>query len=351
MLKNVIDGQDLLRKKSIAQPSKLSTNIEESKEKLKLTENKFNNSSESVSKLQNQVLQDNIHMNSKIELNKNKSEEMLEELEYDADEQSSIIKETIAETLSNIEELKDKLKLTQNKFNNSLESISQLQNSFLHNFLKNQNLMYGYGPSFSDITLPKNDDSFYKLDLNYSFPFFGNFYTTMYINTNGLVTFLSGVSSSSSIFPSSSPMIAPFHTDIDTKKGGQIYFRESHSNDDVTNVLTDILRLNKSAKFNPSKIYIITWYNVYPHDIYSYSYQNTFQLVLTTDGTSSFGIFNYFNLEWPNYSYSKDTIFGYNAGDNRTYYKHRYSKTKSINYIQSNSNVYHPGKWIFKFNL
>ena len=52
--------------------------------------------------------------------------------------------------------------------------------------------MYPYGSGLCDKLVPKNDDgSEGPFDLGVPFSFYNNVYSTVYINTNGFISFLS----------------------------------------------------------------------------------------------------------------------------------------------------------------
>jgi hypothetical protein len=84
--------------------------------------------------------------------------------------------------------------------------------------------MYAYGGAY-DTALPKNDDGSYgPISLGVQLPYFNYVFSTMYVNTNGHISFLASYAGGATRFPQTFPLIAPFATDIDTLKGGQIYY-------------------------------------------------------------------------------------------------------------------------------
>jgi len=213
---------------------------------------------------------------------------------------------------------------------------------------KELNALYPYGSSTGDYALPKNDDNFEgPIDLGVSFTFFGSSYSTIYINTNGVVSFLSPINKQNPAkkFPISTPLISPFWSDINTLIGGRIYYRESSSSSDLNQAKSDIARIYSSV-FNVSRVYIITWDQVAGYEG-SASLSNTFQVVLATDGRISFLIFNFGKMSWPNSQFSMNSFFGYNAGDNVNFYSYPDSFTNNITSVSTQSNVNIPGKWIF----
>ena len=74
------------------------------------------------------------------------------------------------------------------------------------------------------------------------------------------------------------------------------------------------------------------------------SLTNSFQIVITTDGISSYTIYNYGKLSW--YKDSRNYAL-YNAGDGVKYYILQGSLSSSILDLSSSSNVGIIGKWIF----
>ena len=108
---------------------------------------------------------------------------------------------------------------------------------------------------------------------------YGTSYSSIYINTNGLVTFASSnhtYTPSTSLSAMGQPSIAAFWTDIDISKGGDIIWDIDPSSGKVT----------------------ITWLNVAP---YTGSGTNSFQMVLTATGGGDFDVeFIYSNIGFTN---------------------------------------------------
>jgi hypothetical protein len=120
------------------------------------------------------------------------------------------------------------------------------------------------------------DDGYYQTTLPFTFRFFGKAYNTIYISTNGFVSFSSaGASSPSNTYlpnPSTpNAYIAPFWRDLDPGSGGAVYL------------------------YKDSSVAKVTWYDV---PIYGTSSRQTFQCVIGADGTIQF---NYMSLSSPGY--------------------------------------------------
>lgn len=161
------------------------------------------------------------------------------------------------------------------------------------------------------LALAPNDDGFSApITIPFTFCFYGDTVTTMYINNNGNITFGSGLSAfSSTAFPSANnQIIAPFWADVDTRNGnGQVVY-----------------------KVTPTAIYI-NW-----EDVGYYSQQgdklNTFQLIISDgldpviDGGNV--AFCYEDMQWTTGSASQGVngfggvpaTAGANKGNNINYF-------------------------------
>lgn len=85
----------------------------------------------------------------------------------------------------------------------------------------------------SVLSISSSDDSYEAVNLSYAFPFYGVDYTTIYVGTNGFITFETGNSSlSNTAIPSTSTpngLIAALWDDLDPGNGGNIYFQDFSS--------------------------------------------------------------------------------------------------------------------------
>jgi alpha-tectorin len=210
--------------------------------------------------------------------------------------------------------------------------------------LQNPSSFHSFGVSFGDTLLPKNDDGFFgPIKLGVGIPFFGNIYPNLFVNTNGVISFLFPINSSVPLlFPMLVPLIAVFWNDLNPLTSGQIYYRESFSTSDLTKAKEDVVKANVSfASYLPSRSFIITWDQVAS---YGSSTTNTFQAVISTDGKMSFLIFNFGLLGL----ISKNTQIGGNSGDGVNFYKFPETFTTNTASLAALSNINVPGKWVFK---
>lgn len=140
------------------------------------------------------------------------------------------------------------------------------------------------------------DDGSILLDITGAFgaggiDYFGTSYTDIYINSNGLITFDSPETAYTPIGIGGygSPAIAPFWSDVDINKGGEIYWHVDPVDGTVT----------------------ITWSDVAP---YTGTGTNSFQMVLTNTGSGDFSVeFIYEDIGWTN-GYTGDATVGFTDG-------------------------------------
>jgi Ca2+-binding RTX toxin-like protein len=160
----------------------------------------------------------------------------------------------------------------------------------------------GYGEnvySTSAKVAGNNDDGSVEIDVTSIFGedginFFGTEYTSLYVNSNGLITFDSPQTSytPSGITELDEPAIAPFWTDVDVNKGGEIYWDVDEDTEQIT----------------------ITWANVAPYMNAGSGETNSFQVVLTNDGNGDFTVkFVYEDIQWTD-GYRGDATVGVTDG-------------------------------------
>ena len=167
----------------------------------------------------------------------------------------------------------------------------------------------GGSAGFGELSPPTNDDGFQAYTFAQSglfaggLNFYGHTYTSFYLNTNGSISFGSGISqyTPSTITSGSTPMIAPFWADVDTRVGNPAYL----DFDTVNHVIT------------------ATWANVGYYNQHT-SPTNSFQLQLYDRGQGDFDIvFRYASINWSSGDASGGTNglggtparAGYTAGD------------------------------------
>ena len=214
--------------------------------------------------------------------------------------------------------------------------------------VNNFKTIYPFGLTNGDTRAPKGDDDFFSLNISAT-KYFDNSWTSLYISSNGLASFGAGIlADNPSIFHHNNiKALAPFWSDINTERCGEIYYREATNIQTLMMISNDVQRLDSTLLgYQASRAYIITWYKVCAFSLsISASWTNTFQLVITTNGTHTFVIYNYDQINWYDYG---STLAGYNAGNGHTYSILVQPYVRSFSKLKSDSNVNKPGKWIFR---
>ena len=128
-------------------------------------------------------------------------------------------------------------------------------------------------------------------------------------------------------FPTLPPLVTAFWSDSDPSEGGAIYHRVLNSTDSELAVLRDSLIGQASLQFEPTSGAVITYdqvaefsgssdvvcamYSVFLHALILHFLQNnTFQVILLTDGSTSYSVFLYNSIAFGD----GDTIIGFNDG-------------------------------------
>ena len=86
----------------------------------------------------------------------------------------------------------------------------------------------------------------------------------MQVNNNGDLSFVAAISSyTSSPFPLSFPIIAPYWADVDTRGTGRVFYRETTSSTIISKVASHISNAFPSqSPFTATGVVVVTWYYV-----------------------------------------------------------------------------------------
>ncbi|XP_054773314.2 sushi domain-containing protein 2-like [Lytechinus pictus] len=231
----------------------------------------------------------------------------------------------------------------------------------------NDDLFFPFGLTEGDRFMNIIDDgSTFRQLISVVFPFFDNNHYSLFVNTNGVISFLEQVTTyTPDRFPldDNRRLLTPFWADVDTRNGGAISYREvlRFGQDDELFVEADaIIRSSfvEMRDFVSSWLYITTWDQVAFYGSRDDSIRNSFQAVLVTDGRYSFAIFNYGDINWTTGEASggdpstglggTPAQVGFNAGDGVTYYSVPGSQTPAVVDIETTSNIGVPGRWVFR---
>ncbi|XP_008281800.1 alpha-tectorin [Stegastes partitus] len=145
-----------------------------------------------------------------------------------------------------------------------------------------------------------DDGSSPRIALSRPFVYFGQSHNQIYVNHNGDLTFNAPWSRYT---PERIPMhgtrdiIAPFWTDIDNRRNGQINYMQYTSGTVLQQATRDINTYFPRLSFTAEWVFVATWYQVayYPFS----RTQSTFQAVLISGGQYSFVLMNYGTIAPP----------------------------------------------------
>ncbi|XP_066565247.1 sushi, nidogen and EGF-like domain-containing protein 1 [Amia ocellicauda] len=225
---------------------------------------------------------------------------------------------------------------------------------------------YPFGQEQGDSQTIKQDDGGSGLvEIAVAFPFFGDRHTGLYVNNNGLVSFLREVSQFTPVaFPIAGDrrVVAPFWADVDNRRAGEVFYRESKDPTLLQRATDDVHRyFPEFPAFSTSWVLIATWHMVTFFGGSSFTPVNTFQVVLITDGELSFTIFQYHHITWTTGMHASSggdlaglggiaAQAGFNAGDGRRYFNIPGSRTEDVVDVEETTNVGIPGRWVFRID-
>ncbi|KAJ7993401.1 hypothetical protein DPEC_G00272060 [Dallia pectoralis] len=225
---------------------------------------------------------------------------------------------------------------------------------------------YPYGPDWGDTqTITQDDGGSGLLEISVDFPFFGDRHSGLYVNNNGLVSFLREVSQFTPVaFPIAGDrrVVAPFWADVDNRRAGQVFYRESKDPAVLQRATDDVRRyFSEFPEFSATWILISTWHRVTFFGGSDFTPVNTFQVILITNGELSFTVFQYHNISWTTGMHASSggdlaglggiaAQAGFNAGDGKRYFNIPGSRTDDVVDVEETTNVGYPGKWVFRID-
>uniref|UniRef100_A0A665UQD8 Sushi, nidogen and EGF-like domain-containing protein 1 n=1 Tax=Echeneis naucrates TaxID=173247 RepID=A0A665UQD8_ECHNA len=225
---------------------------------------------------------------------------------------------------------------------------------------------YPFGQDKGDTqTIAQDDGGSGLVEISVAFPFFGDRHRGLYVNNNGLVSFLREVSQFTPVaFPIAGDRraVAPFWADVDNRRAGKVFYRESQESSILSRASDDVRTyFSEFPNFNATWVLISTWYQVTFFGGNSLTPVNTFQVVLITDGELSFTIFQYNNITWTTGMHASSggnlaglggiaAQAGFNAGDGKRYFNIPGSRTADVVNVEGTTNVGYPGRWVFRID-
>ncbi|XKL63994.1 hypothetical protein PGB90_006358 [Kerria lacca] len=161
---------------------------------------------------------------------------------------------------------------------------------------------YPFGTKYGDHQLPKyiQEVSSAENILKVPIKFYGENYTSIYVNANGLLSFLTPLPIFINIqFPLDYPVIAALYANTDIRTNGSVYYRESQNDVLLARASGEIQQLFPNNYFLPKSLFIATWFQVGYYDHKS-DKVNTFQVVVASNETDSYVEFLYADdgIQW-----------------------------------------------------
>lgn len=225
---------------------------------------------------------------------------------------------------------------------------------------------YPFGKDQGDSqTIAQDDGGSGLVEISIAFPFFGDRHMGLYVNNNGLVSFLREVSQFTPVaFPIAGDrrVVAPFWADVDNRRAGKVLYRESREPSILRRATQDVrMYFSELPDFNATWILVATWHQVTFFGGSSQTPVNTFQVVLITNGALSFTIFQYSNVTWTTGMHASSggdraglggiaAQAGFNAGDGKRYFNIPGSRTADVVNVEGTTNVGFPGRWVFRID-
>ncbi|KAL3211186.1 hypothetical protein MRX96_000866 [Rhipicephalus microplus] len=219
--------------------------------------------------------------------------------------------------------------------------------------------LYPYGVN-QDQSLPReNDISSAEVQLNTPITFYGTEYSTLYVNDNGIVSFLTEVPIFfSAPFPLTYPIMAPLYSDVDVRGVGRIFYRETQEPSLLARFEQAVgAHFASGSTFRARSLFVATWEGV-GHYERKTDRRNTFQLVVGSDTGRTYAMLLYprGGVQWVQAEPKSPALpdakaqAGFMAGDGRRFTALRGSGTDHVVNLDKMSNTAVPGQWLYQIS-
>ncbi|NXT19858.1 SNED1 protein, partial [Syrrhaptes paradoxus] len=128
-------------------------------------------------------------------------------------------------------------------------------------------VLYPFGPEVGDSVTPREDDGMSPKIVPWEpFSFYGHSHRALYVNNNGVVSFGMGVPEfTPQPFPlAQRPFVAPYWADVDTRLGGDVFYRQSRDPQLLARLARDLVPAVSPPDTvpQPTWAFVATWYRV-----------------------------------------------------------------------------------------
>ncbi|ETN61938.1 nidogen [Anopheles darlingi] len=218
--------------------------------------------------------------------------------------------------------------------------------------------LYSYADEPSEV-LPRGDEEFGYIDLEFPIFFYNEKYDRVYINTNGILSFGGELAGYLNLpFPLGNPSIAPFYANVDTTLPNDtatiVYFK---SHDPALLDLTTLLvhqSFSNHVDFEARQVFVATWEHVGHYNMKN-QVQNSFQVAIIQGDADTFVQFLYpeHGINWIQGETGDSGLpdvraqAGFTGEDDRIYNLPG-SGTDNVRHLTDSSNVNEPGVWLFR---
>ncbi len=184
-----------------------------------------------------------------------------------------------------------------------------------------------------------------EIFLSPAFPYYGQNMTSVFINSNGFLSFLRECDTTTCLIPrpfpiSSPPLIASLWSEYIAQDMGNVYYRLSRDPIFLSNI-SSYIQLQRSVQFTPSYAVVATWYELSQRPSFQ-PLMNTFQIVLATDGYTSYVAFSYGRRDISSVTYA-----GFNFGDGVSFTSY---DTNNIEFGTNVENDETRGRYLYRVN-
>ncbi|XP_051524017.1 uncharacterized protein LOC127423605 [Myxocyprinus asiaticus] len=219
-------------------------------------------------------------------------------------------------------------------------------------------IFYPFGSTAGDTEVYVNgDEASQSVVLSSPFMFFGQTFSQIFVNNNGLLTFMNSLPEANPYtFPASrsEAFIAPLWTDLDDYGLGVFSYNQYTNGSVLTRATQDVNQYFPDLSFTASWVFVATWdfVETWNRTIYNYhlnpSFQGyLFQVVLMSGSDFSFILMNYGDCAVP----SQPVQAGYDTVNSTHYFVIPGSNNASyIPQLKNTSNVNVPGRWAFRLD-
>ncbi|ROL53486.1 Pancreatic secretory granule membrane major glycoprotein GP2, partial [Anabarilius grahami] len=196
-------------------------------------------------------------------------------------------------------------------------------------------LDFGNGDTVNPLT---DDGGSQAIPLQQPIKYFGRTHSHVFVNNNGLITFLQQLAVYIPIQNPGIDFVAPLWIDLDNRNGGTVSYREHTSGAVLAQATAAIREYFPNIPFAATSAFVATWDNV-PY--YLDQMRATFQVVIVSSVHRSFILFNYGNIAQT----ARTWVAGYNTMDNVNSFRITVASAPELS-SSSNTNV--NGRWALR---